>query len=99
LGASDDDGMDEEETQVQIIEESSQYNSYILDYLLEELKGCRKEVLILIANIASKLIKERVLNDHELRSLSSGIESVKNVIISRKGVQSVERAGIEASIS
>jgi hypothetical protein len=71
-----------------MIEEPNHQASYILDHLLDELKGCRKEVLTMIAKIASRLIKEGVLNEHELRALSSGIESVKNVIISRKCVQS-----------
>ena len=71
-----------------MIEESNHQISYILDHLLEELKGCRKEVLTTIAYIASKLIKEGVLSKHELKALSSGIQDVKNVIISRKCVQS-----------
>ena len=71
----------------------------MLDLLLEELKGCRKEVLSLIAIIASRLTKRGMLNEKELRSLHSGIENVKNVIVSRKCVQSTEKAEIESAIS
>jgi len=92
--------MDEEETQTHIAEESfGQQNSYLLDLLLEELKGCRKEVLSLIATIASRLVKEDILSEKELKSLHSGIENVKNVIVSRKCVQSTEKAEIESTIS
>lgn len=71
-----------------MIEEPNHQISYILDRLLEELKGCRKEVLTIIAKIASRLIKESVMNENELKALSLGIEDVKKVIISRKCVLS-----------
>lgn len=60
--------MEEEETQPQ----STEYhfdprNSFLLEVLLDALKGCRKEVMSLIVNIASRLTKEGILNENELR--------------------------------
>lgn len=83
-----------------IVEESfSQQNSYIIEILLEVLKGCRKEVLNLILKITLSLSKLNFLKEGEIRTLAEGIQSVKDVVFHRKQVHSGEKLEVESKIA
>ena len=81
LGISE--ASDEEHTEAdEKMEEEP--TSYLLQVLLEAMKGCRREVFDLILRVAYELARGKVLNSRDCALLREEITRVKEVLLHRR---------------